>query len=80
MILHTTLQDALERLGGTMGLFEPLEQGVLLRAQLDELDWFARQLARQPFDFTVRGPDGLRDALRALARRLGELAGRAATD
>jgi len=80
VILHTTLQDALERLGGTMGLFEPVEQGVLLRAQLDELDWFARQLARQPFDFTVRGPEGLREALRTLAGRLGALAERSAAD
>jgi len=57
-----------------------VEQGVLLRAQLDELDWFARQLARQPFDFTVRGPEGLREALRTLAGRLGALAERSAAD
>jgi len=76
VLLHTTLDDALERLGGTIGLFEPTEEGVLLRAQIDGLDWFARQLARQPFDFTVRSPDGLRLALRALASRLGALAQR----
>ena len=60
VLLHTTLQEALERLGGTMGLFEPVDGGVLLRAQIDGLDWFARQLARQPFDFTVRAPEALR--------------------
>lgn len=76
VLLHTTLDEALERLGGTMGLFEPTAAGVLLRAQVDGLDWFARQLARQPFDFTVRAPDGLRVALRALAERLGGLAER----
>ncbi|WP_346949843.1 YafY family protein [Dyella sp.] len=76
VLLHTTLDDALERLGGTMGLFEPTEAGVLLRAQVDGLDWFARQLARQPFDFSVRGPDGLRAAVGALAARLGESAAR----
>ncbi|MBT2117655.1 YafY family transcriptional regulator [Dyella sp. LX-66] len=76
VLLHTTLDDALERLGGTMGLFEPTEAGVLLRAQVDGLDWFARQLARQPFDFTVRGPEGLRTAVGALAARLGESAAR----
>ena len=76
VVLHTSLQDALERLGGTMGLFEPVEDGVLLRAELDELDWFARQLARQPFDFTVRSPEALRDALGALAQRLSAAATR----
>ena len=78
VLLHTTLQEALERLGGTMGLFEPVDGGVLLRAQIDGLDWFARQLARQPFDFTVRAPEALRAAVRALSARLGELAGREA--
>lgn len=78
VVLHTTLQEALERLGVTMGLFEPVDGGVLLRAQIDELDWFARQLARQPFDFTVRAPEALRAAVRALSARLGELAGREA--
>ena len=78
VVLHTTLQDALERMGGTMGLFEPVAEGVLLRAQVDELDWFARQLARQPFAFTVRAPDGLRAALRALAGRIAATAERGA--
>jgi predicted DNA-binding transcriptional regulator YafY len=70
VLLHTDLPEALQRLGGSMGLFEPAPGGVLLRAQLDDLDWFARQLARQPFDFTVIRPQVLRDAVCALARRL----------
>jgi predicted DNA-binding transcriptional regulator YafY len=76
VLLHTTLQDALERLGGSMGLFEPLGDGVLLHAQVDDLDWLARQLARQPFDFSVREPPALRDALHALSQRLQALSGR----
>lgn len=75
VVLHTHLQRALETLGGSIGLFEPVDDGVLLRSQMDDLDWFARQLARLPFAFTIRSPDGLRDALRQLARRLGETAG-----
>ncbi len=78
IVLHTTLQDALERLGGSMGLFEPVEEGVLLRAQVDELDWLARQLARQPFDFSIRQPAELRDALRVLSQRLNRLSGSSA--
>lgn len=68
--LHTSLPDAIERLGGSMGLFEPVPEGVLLHAQLDDLDWFARQLARMPFGFRVVRSDGLREALGKLSRRL----------
>lgn len=74
VVLHTGLQDAMERLGGSMGLFEPVEEGVLLRAQLDDLDWFARQLARMPFDFRVISPRQLRTALGKLSRRLQAIA------
>ncbi len=70
VILHTDLLYAIERLGGGMGLFEPVEEGVLLRAQLDDLDWFARQLARMPFEFRVLSPKRLRAALGKLSRRL----------
>lgn len=79
VVLHTFLRDALERMGGTIGLFEPLAEGVLLRAEVDDLDWFARQLARQPFEFTVRSPDALRTALRALASRVAASATRQAS-
>jgi predicted DNA-binding transcriptional regulator YafY len=70
VVLHTDMQEALERLGGSIGLFEPVEDGVLLRSQMDDLEWFARELARLPFSFTIRRPDELRKELRALANRL----------
>jgi predicted DNA-binding transcriptional regulator YafY len=43
-----------------------------LRAQVDDLDWFARELARLPFAFAIRQPERLREALHAVARRLLE--------
>ena len=46
------------------------DRGVLLHAQTDHLDWFAGELARLPFDFSIEQPDVLRDALAARARRL----------
>jgi hypothetical protein len=49
---------------------------VLLRGQADDLDSYARELTRLPFDFTVRAPDGLREALRAQAARLYRLSWR----
>ena len=47
---------------------------VLLRAQVDDLDWFARELARLPFVFNIRRPGALRDAVAALGQRLLALA------
>lgn len=51
---------------------EPLEDGVLLMGSTDNLDWLARQLARLPFDFRVRRPEGLRAALHRLAQKMAE--------
>jgi predicted DNA-binding transcriptional regulator YafY len=47
---------------------------VRLSARTDDLDWFARELARLPFDFTVLKPAGLREALRRQSARLRRLA------
>jgi predicted DNA-binding transcriptional regulator YafY len=79
LLLHTDLDAALSRLPGSMGLFEPVAGGVLLRGQADDLESYARELTRLPFDFTVRTPDGLREALRAQAARLYTLSWRRPT-
>jgi predicted DNA-binding transcriptional regulator YafY len=54
-------------------VFEPAEGGVALFAQTDDLDWFARELARLPFGFLVRKPAALRKAVREVGRRLLEI-------
>ena len=51
-------------------MLEPAGDGVVLRGQTDDLDWFARELARLPFDFEIRHPGALREALRVRARAL----------
>jgi len=56
-------------------VLEWMDNAVLLRAQVDDLDWFARELARLPFGFDVRRPGALRGAVAALGRRLLALAG-----
>jgi len=43
---------------------------VVLRGQTDDLDWFARELARLPFEFEIRHPAALRESLRVRARAL----------
>ena len=45
-------------------------EGVLLLAQADDLDWFARELSRLPFAFRVLNPQTLAAAVRAHAQRL----------
>ena len=68
--LHADLQDARRCFFDGIGTFEQTDRGVLLHAQTDHLDWFAGELARLPFDFSIEQPDLLRDALAARARRL----------
>ncbi|MFJ2987330.1 helix-turn-helix transcriptional regulator [Collimonas sp. NPDC087041] len=74
VLLKTDLKTAREQLFDAAGLFEQTADGVLLHNQSDDLDWFARELARLPFAFEIRHPPALRDALKACASRLLQLA------
>jgi predicted DNA-binding transcriptional regulator YafY len=74
VLLKTDLQTARAHLFSAAGIFEQTAGGILLHHQSDDLDWFARQLARLPFPFEIRGPDALRGALKACAERLLSLA------
>ncbi|MGE5625218.1 MAG: helix-turn-helix transcriptional regulator [Bacillota bacterium] len=70
VLLRTDLKAAMLELGENIGLFEPCEEGVLFRTRTDGIDWMARQLARLPFEFEIRSPLELRDALQAHLKRL----------
>jgi predicted DNA-binding transcriptional regulator YafY len=70
VLLRTNLDTARRELFRTIGVLEPAATGVLLFGQTDDLSWFARELARLPFDFEIRRPPELRAALRECARRL----------
>jgi predicted DNA-binding transcriptional regulator YafY len=72
--LKTDLASARAALFDEIGLFQPVGDDVLLHSQVDDLDWYARQLARLPFGFTVIEPATLRQALRDLATRLRRFA------
>jgi predicted DNA-binding transcriptional regulator YafY len=63
VLLKTDLKTAREELFEAMGVFQPCAEGVLLHSQADDLLWYARQLARLPFAFSVRSPEALRTAL-----------------
>jgi predicted DNA-binding transcriptional regulator YafY len=70
VLLHTDLATARNALFEGIGVFEPTADGVLLHGQADDLDWFARELARLPFGFEIHQPVALRAALKQRAERL----------
>jgi predicted DNA-binding transcriptional regulator YafY len=70
VLLEATLDIARREIFPTLGILEPVPGGVLLSGQTDDLGWFARELARLPFDFTIRRPAELKKAVRARARAL----------
>lgn len=70
VLLITDLANARREVFDAIGLLQACDGGVRLLAQADDLDWFARELARLPFAFEVRAPDALRTAVNALASRL----------
>jgi predicted DNA-binding transcriptional regulator YafY len=72
--LKTNLATAQAELFEAIGVFRPVEDAVMLYSQADDLPWFARQLARVSFDFEVIEPSELREAIKACARHLLELA------
>jgi predicted DNA-binding transcriptional regulator YafY len=74
VVLATDLATAQREMVSGFGFLEWTGDGVLLRSQADDLDWFALQLARLPFDFQVRSPAALRDAVASIGRRLVRLA------
>lgn len=75
VLLRTDPVTAQRELFDAIGILEPVDGGLLLHAQADDLVWFARELARLPFDYEIRAPDALRTALRSCGQRLQRLAG-----
>ena len=74
VLLHTDLDRARRETFDAIGIFAPEGDGVRLSAQADSLDWFARELGRLSFDFTVLSPATLRDSVRRQGMRLRRLA------
>lgn len=70
VLLKADLETARRNMYPSIGLLERCEEGALLRAQADDLDWMARELMRLPFAFEIRKPAQLRAALRARVQSL----------
>ena len=74
VLLKTDLNTARNELFDSIGVFQSTDNGVLLTSQIDDLNWYARQLARLPFSFVVQEPPTLRSALLLRAKQLVEMA------
>ena len=66
--LQADLETARRSLFEGAGVFEAGDDGILLHAQVDDLDQFARELVRLPFAFEVLAPSALCDAIARQAR------------
>ncbi len=76
VLLQTDLNTARNELFDSIGVFQPTDDGVMLTSQIDDLNWYARQLARLPFSFVVQEPSALRKALILRAEQLVDIAKR----
>lgn len=74
VLLKTDLAKAAKVLPPWLGVLDAEDDGVMLRAQADDLDWFARELAGLSFDFEIVEPRELRAAVKRHAKRLAALA------
>jgi hypothetical protein len=70
LYLHTDLECARRELFNGLGVPEADGEGVVVRGYCDELDWYARELMRLPFDFEVRAPVELGATVARLAAAL----------
>jgi predicted DNA-binding transcriptional regulator YafY len=74
VLFETDLVTAQREIAWSLGILECTDNGILLRGQVDDLDYCARELARLPFDFSVRSPAALRRNIARNAQRLRRLA------
>ena len=70
LYLHADLERARRELFNGLGVAEAEGEGVVVRGYCDELDWYARELMRLPFDFDVRAPAELGATVARLAAAL----------
>jgi predicted DNA-binding transcriptional regulator YafY len=71
VLLHTDLPTARRHLRADLAQLQAVSGGVRMRAEVDELAWMARDLARLPFGFRIVKPDALEQEL---AEHLAQIA------
>lgn len=70
VLLKTTLEEARHQISPALATLEAVEDGVLMRAYVNELEWITHVLAGLGYPLVVQAPDELREALAAYAKRL----------
>jgi predicted DNA-binding transcriptional regulator YafY len=70
VVLETTLEEARKRISAIVGTLEEHPEGVLLRSQVDTLDWAAHYLMGLPWNVKVVSPHELAHALRKLRGKI----------
>lgn len=70
VLLHTDISNVSEYMCHMEALLKQQENGLLLTTHTDSYQWFAWWLMQLPFNFTIIGPEGLKDAMRDHAQRL----------
>lgn len=70
VLLKATLDQARAQFFDAIGVFEQVDDGVVMYNQSDDIGWFARQLVGVPFDFEIRHPPELKDEVRRCAQRV----------
>jgi predicted DNA-binding transcriptional regulator YafY len=74
--LELPLDEAADRIPGTVGELVEQDGGTLLRMRVGSLDWMAGVLARLGCGFAIHEPVELRERVHALAARLAASADR----
>ena len=72
--LDTTIHEARRRVPAGVATLTDVPDGVLLRSQTEDLDWFARVLIWIGCPFRIAGPPELRDTLDRIAHQVAEYA------
>jgi predicted DNA-binding transcriptional regulator YafY len=70
VLLDLPLDEAAKRIPATLAELIEADDGTLLRMRVGSLDWMAGVLAGLDCPFTIRRPEELRGAVRALGERL----------
>jgi len=70
VLLQAPLAEARRRFSPIFGTLEETPEGVMLRAQADDLQWLARDLVASGIALRVVQPPALRDALRRVAEEV----------
>jgi predicted DNA-binding transcriptional regulator YafY len=76
VLLELTIDEAADRIPGTVGELVEQDGGTLLRMRVGSLDWMAGVLARLGCGFAIYEPVELRERVHALASRLAASADR----